>query len=397
MRFWNRIFGLHETRSLAAPSPWLMEMFGGTPSKSGVHVNAQAAMRCTASRAAIQAIAEPLGQLPMHVYVKGTEGGKERDTDHPAYALLHDQANGWTAAGEMREQITRDALLHGNGFAFINRQDGVPIELIRLAPDQTQIEIDQTTGEPAFIFTENTTKRTFSFEDVIHIKSPSLDGISGESPVTQCREAIGLALVLEQHGSSLFKNGAKPGGVISVPGKVQPETLDKMRDSWKRAQEGGDNAGRTAFLFDDATFTQMALKSTDAQYLELRRFCVEEIGRVFRVPPHLIFEMGRATWSNAGEMGQTFVRFSLMRWIRQWEGQANLKLFSEEERSTHSASYLLDDFLRSDLASRAEAYSKLIAGKIMNPNEVRARENLPPYEGGDTFENPNTTTTREPA
>lgn len=391
MNLWNRLLGRIQSRSLATPSPWLMELFGGTPSKAGVSVTATTAMQCTASRAAIQAIAEPLGQLPLLVYSKSDDGSKSRDTDHPVYRLLHDQANAWTTAGDMREQITRDALLHGNGYVFINRTDDEPQELIRLSPTQTTIEIDEATGQPSYKYQSGTGEQLFHYRDVIHIKAPSLDGYSGDSPVQQCREAIALAVVLENHGSSLFKNGARPGGVITMPGRVDPDTLELIRKGWKAAQEGSDNSGRTAFLFDGAEFKTSALNSVDAQYLELRRFAVEEIGRIFRVPPHLIFEMGRATWGNAGEMGRSFVRFSLMRWVKQWEAQCSLKLFSDTERQTHSAEYLLDDFLRSDLASRADSYSKLIASKIMSPNECRQRENLPPYEGGSVFENPNTT------
>jgi len=397
MKLWNRIFGLQETRSLANPQQWLMDLFGASPSKAGVSVNARTAMQCTASRAAIQAIAEPLGQLPLHVYVRGEDGSKSRDKDHPVYGLLHDQANAFTTASELREQITRDALLHGNGFAFVNRVDDVPRELIRLSPEQVTIETNDLTGEPSYVHQQTTSKHIYPFQDVIHIKAPSLDGVSGESPVQQCKDAIGLALVLEQHGASLFKNGAKPGGVISVPGNVSPEVITRMRAGWKAAQEGSDNAGRTAFIYDGASFTQMALSSVDAQYLELRRFAVEEIGRIFRVPPHMLYELGRATWGNASEMGMTFVRFSLMRWIKQWEGECRLKLFSEDEQATHSAEYLLDDFMRSDLSSRSEAYGKLISSRIMSPNEIRARENLPPYAGGDVFQNPNTTPSKESA
>lgn len=131
------------------------------------------------------------------------------------------------------------------------------------------------------------------------------------------------------------------------------------------------------------------MTSTDAQFLELWTLAIVEIARVFRVPPHMLFELGRATWGNAAEMGASFLRFTLDRWIKVWQGEIRLKLIAPEDRRTFYAEFLLDDLLRADLAARAEAYSKLIAARVLNPNEARARENLPPYDGGNAFLNPN--------
>jgi HK97 family phage portal protein len=377
--------------TLAYPDATLWELFGAIPAASGVSVTPANAMRCTAVRCAVQTIAEAIGQLPVHVYQRGEEGAKERAPEHPAYSLLHDVANEWTPAADFREQITRDALLWGNGFAFINRIDGRPVELLRLAPETVTVERDGRTGEPLYKVSEGGSHRYVDRADMLHLKAPSLDGLRGESPVMQAREAIGLALVMEQHAARLFGNGARPSGILKFPNKLGDETAKRIRDSWNAAHGGGGNSGRTAVLEDGGDFLALTFSSVDAQFLELWQHVITEISRIFRVPPHMLFELGRATWGNAEEMGASFVTFSLMRWIKAWQGEIRLKLIGQEDRSTFFAEFLVDDLLRADIGKRAEAYSKLIAARVLNPNEARAMENRPPYEGGDEFANPNTT------
>lgn len=376
-----------EQRSLASPSAWMLELFGALPAAAGVTVTPATAMRSPAVRACVEAVSEAIGGLPIHVYQRDGEA-RERARDHPAYELLHDEANEWTPATSFKEQITRDALLHGNGFAFINRdRDGKPLELIRLDPNAVSVELDRITNEPVYRCSDGHRDRQFDRRDVFHIAAPSIDGISGTSPVSQCREAIGVNLAIEKHVARLFANQARPSGVLSFARSLTAEAAARMKASWTAMTSNGG----TAILDQDAKYQALTLTSADAQTLELWQHSVLEICRVFRVPPHLVFELGRATWGNAGEMGATFLRFTLDRWIKAWQGEIRLKLIAPEDRATYYAEFLTDDLLRTDLAARAEAYTKLIAARVLNPNEARARENLAPYAGGDVFQNPNTT------
>lgn len=380
-----------EQRSLADPADWLLDLFGASPAQAGIAVTPQTAMRSPAVRAAVEAISEALGGLPLHVYAKGDDGARERATDHTAYALLHDQANDWTPSSLFREQLTRDALLHGNGFAFINRQDGQPRELIRLRPEAMTVDLDGITSEPIYKISDGTAQRYLDRRDVLHIAAPSIDGVKGASPVQQGREAIALNLVMERHAARLFGRGARPSGLLRFPGKLGAETAKRIKASWQAAH-AGDNSGGTAVLEEDGQFQALTLSSVDAQFLELWQHSIHEIARIFRVPPHMLFEMGRATWGNAAEMGSSFLRFTLMRWLKTWEGEIRLKLIAPDERASHYVEFLTDDLLRTDLAARADAYGKLVASRIFNPNECRAMENRAPYAGGDIFENPNTST-----
>jgi HK97 family phage portal protein len=384
-----------ETKSLAAPEEWLVELFGATPATSGMTVTPRNAMSCAPVRCAVQAIAEAVGQLPLHVYRRGDDGAKERAQDHPAYRILHAEANDWTPASELREQLTRDALLHGNGIAYVNRVEGRPVELLRLDPEAITITVGTTTGEPVYSTTEDRNGRPVTRiiprADVLHIRAPSLDGIAGSSPVRMAREAIGLALVMEQHAARLFGSGARPSGLLSFKGISTPDALVRAKAAWEAAH-GGSKSGGTAALPADVSWQAITLNSVDAQFLELRAFAVAEIARVFRVPPVFLMDYGRATWGNSEEMGRQFLTYTLMPWIKRWEGECRLKLFSGDERETYFAEFLIDDLLRADFATRMEGYGKAIASRILSPNEARAAENRGPYPGGNVFENPNTTT-----
>ncbi len=370
--------------STVYPADWLREFNTAVAASSGISVGPHNAMDCAAVSCAVKSIAETIGQLPILIYARGADGSKRRTPEHPVYRLVHDDVNEFTSASEFRESLTVDALCHGNGFAFINRVEDRPVELSRLAPDTVTVEQDRVTGEPAYkVSLGNGRSRALHYSDIIHLR-----GVG--SPVKQAREAIALAMVMEQYAGRLFGNGARPGGVINAPENMPPEALAKLKAAWQAAH-GSGNSGGTAVLAG-ATYQQIALSSVDAQFAELRAFAISEIARAFRVPPVLLMDYARQTWANAETGGQQFLTYTLMPWIKRWEAEIRLKLFSFDQRDTHFAEFLTDDLLRSDFDKRARSYALAISSRWLNPNEVRARENLPPYEGGDEYLNPNTTT-----
>lgn len=371
-----------EQKSLAAPDAWLFDLFGAVPSAAGVSVTPRSAMTCAPVRAAVAAISEPIGTLPLIVYKRNADGSKERATDHPIHALLHDQVNDWTSASDFREQLTRDALLYPfGGIAYIARNsEGKPVNLFRLNPEQTVINvtIDPFEG-PQYTITEHGKSRVIPGRDILHIPSPALSGLG---LVSEARDAIGLTMLLERHASKLFANGARPSGVLSLKGVLSPDALVKAKAAWLAAH-GGDNAGGTAVIPSDAEWNALTMTSVDAQFLELRKFQIDEIARIFRVPPILLFEYGRATYGNSESMRQDFLDFSLMRWIAAWENEAALKLLTPDERKTYFTEFLVDGFVRSDLVKRTQAFTAAVGGPWMLANEARAAENRAPVAGGD--------------
>lgn len=397
--FRSRFTSDHETKSTTSgtsnPEPWLFDLFSGGSTLSGPPVTPATAMRVPAVKASVELISSTVGTLPCKIFVSNDKGGKDADPAHPAYGLVHDDANEWTSAGKLRELLTADALLHGNGFAAAVRVNGKVQEFIRLVPGTVTVEI-ATTGEPVYKVREGRGERRYSFKDVLHVAAPaSFDGVTGIAPIFHCREAIGLALTLEQHAARLFGNGARPSGILSLAPNVSAEAFSKIKTAWQAAHDGSANSGKTAVIPGEAQFTQLMLTSVDSQFAEMRTFQTVEIARAFRVPPHMIFEMGRATWSNTEELNRHFLTYSLMPWLKAWEAAYRRVLLPVDQREGVTIEFVVDALLSATTAQRATAYQQFRAAGIMTANEIRALENLPALPDGNSLASPFTSTDKK--
>lgn len=382
--------------TLAAPDSFLLDLFGATATNAGISVSPRTAMSCAPVHAAVRAIAEAMGQLPVNVYKRGADGEKQRAPDHPVQRLLNDAANDWTPGGKLREDVTQDAALYPyGGFAYLNWVDGKPYELIRLDPERSSIIIDYSNLEPQYAVREDgkNPARIIPRQQILHIPSPSLQG---RGMVIEGREAIALAIVLEQYAARLFGNSARPSGVITTKGNLSATALAAVKTAWNAAH-GGGNSGGTAILPEGVNWQQVVLNSTDAQFLEMRNFAIAEISRLWRVPLHMLAELERGTFKNVEQLGVEFLEYTLLGWVRRWEGELNLKVFTEEERGTYFVEFDTDSFARADMLSRMNSLSLAINARILNPNEARQIGfGYPSYEGGDKYENPNTTSPHAP-
>lgn len=372
--------------SLANGSGFYFDLFGATPTLAGVTVTPHSAMTCAPVACAVRSISEAAGSLPLHVYKKLPDGGKEKATEHPLYNLLHDAPNSFTPAALFRTQLMADALLqpHG-GFALINRVDGgKPAELIRLDPQTQSVAVDTSDVEPTY----KLNGREIDGADLIHIPTPAYDARKGL--VGEGRNAIALALVLERHASRLFGNAARPSGVLSLKGTVTEATLTNAKAAWQSSQ-GGDKAGGTAVLPTDAAWQPLTFNSVDSQFLEMRTYAVAEIARLFRVPLHMLMQVDRAQPRSIESIGQEFLSQALLPRLKSFEQELELKLLTPEERDQYAIEFNIDGFARADLLARAQALSATVSARILNPNEARQIGfGLPAYEGGDVFENFNT-------
>ncbi len=384
-----------ETRSLSNPTELEFTIFGATPSASGVVVSPMTALAVPAVSAGVKAIAEAVGSLPLHAYRRAADGSRERDTDHPGFALLNGAANPWTMGGQLRELLTADAIAYGNGYAQIVRDGGgEPRELHRLLPTAVAIEIDSVTGEPSYRVRSGSQTRLLASKDILHLRAPSplsTDSVAGRSPLTEARDAIGLLIVMQRHANQLFANGGRPSGILSFPQKLGSEVARRIKASWQAATTGS-NAGGTAVLEEGGDFTPLSFNSVDSQFLEIWALSITEVARVLRVPPVLLMDYSRQTWANAETGGQQFLTYSLSPWLGRWEAEVTLKLIAPEDRATLFVEHLTDALLKSDFASRATAYSQYRAAGVMTANEVRAGLNLPKLPNGDILQNPYTTT-----
>lgn len=382
------------TGTLSNPDEWLFELLSGNlePTLAGVTVTPINAMECSAVRCAVQAIAETIAQLPFEVIETDESNAKKLRTDQAAYKLLgaRGQANPWTPPNLLIERVTRDALLRRwGGFAEIVRNgEGVPIELHHIDQLFTEVEPRWPEGvsEPSYYVTgPKIAARTIGYSDMLHIPSPSHRGVLHDA-----RGAIAVAIILERHAQTLFGKGARPGGILSFKNKLSDTALARIKAAWQAAHGGSHRGGGTAVLEEGAEWTPLAFSSTDSQYIELRKFCVDEIARHFRVPPTFLYDFGRATWSNGEQMTGMFLTFTIVPWLLRWEQEIALKLFDDGERANLTAAFNTNSLTRADFLARMQGYQSAISSRVLNPNEARAWENLPPYAGGDTFQNPNT-------
>lgn len=371
--------------------PAIGDLFGTLPTASGVSVTAITALHVPAVLQAVRLISETVGSLPCKLYLD-TEDGKDAAKDHAGNRLVHNRINGWTSAGQLRADLTMDALLHGGGYAQVVRVgDGRPFELHRLAPGSVQRRFDDD-GEPFYIITDKQRmQRRLSYRDVLYV--PAFGGVS---PVNLGKEAIGVAMLLERHAAQFFGSGARPSGVIFNEAKAVADgdkgatTLGNILKSFNRWRTSSN--GDPLILDAGWRYEQPAMTSTDAQFLEHRLEQVREIARIFGVPPSMLFELSRATWSNAEQMAASFLQLCLRPWLDRWQDAYATVLLSEDEQDDHYFEFVIDDLQRADAAGRAEIFGKLVAMRAMTPNEVRAAMNLPAIEGGDELANPYTTT-----
>jgi HK97 family phage portal protein len=361
----------------------LHALWSGMASGS-VAISGAAALRVPAVAAAVRVISEAAATLQVRVMERREDGTEVEDTSHPVGNLLRGDVNAWTSGFDLVRDLTADALTRDwGGLAFVNRVGGELREVIRYQPSGISVTLDPWTGEPTYRINGS----VVSAANIVHVR-----GAFDRSPLTLAAEAIGAAKVMETHAARLFKNGARPGGVLSTEKNLGDEGVKKMIRAWRAAHDGGENTGKTAILWDGFKFLQMALNSVDSQFLELRKFQIIEIARAFRVPPSMLFELDRATWSNSEQMGREFLTYCLEPWLRAIETALGRALFSREEKGRYRVLLDRDDLTRADLTARATAISSLISAKVINPNEARSWLDLAPYPGGNEFSNPHINT-----
>lgn len=372
-----------EAKSLAAPTSDLLELFGVVPSASGITVSIDQALRVPAVSAAIRTISEAAASLDVTVKRIETDGSETDAPEHPVARLLRGDVNDWTSGPELVAHLVANALCNdAGGLAIVTRAgDGRIIEVVQANRGAVTVTRDVFTDEPIF----TTADRTLDPRDVICVRSPL-----GRAPLSLAREAIGVAVVLERHAANLFTRGARPSGALMFPKGMGEEAVRRAREAWRATHEGADAGGRTAVLYDGSEFKPFALSSVDSQFLELRRFQLEEIARAFNIPSPMIGDLTRATWANLESKHREFWSTTLEPWLLALEAALRRALFSPEERA---AGFVIrfdrDDFGRADLTARATAINGLIASQVLNPNEGRAWLGLAPREGGDEYLNPN--------
>jgi HK97 family phage portal protein len=392
MGIFNRWFrGRDAPRDSTAGSSYRF-FFGGTT--SGKTVTERSAMQMTAVYSCVRILAEAIAGLPLHLYRYGEDGSKEKAIDHPLYALLHDEPNPEMTSFVFRETLMTHLLLWGNAYAQIIRNGkGEVVALYPLMPNRMTVDRDErgqlyyeywTSQDDAHTMKGSVVR--LSPRDVLHVPGLGFDGLVGYSPIAMAKNAIGLAIATEEYGSKFFANGATPGGVLEHPNVVKDP--ERVRTSWNAAFGGSANANKVAVLEEGMKYTPISISPEQAQFLETRKFQIDEIARIFRVPPHMIGDLEKSSFSNIEQQSLEFVKYTLDPWVYRWEQSMQRALLKPDEKSAYFLKFNVDGLLRGDYQSRMNGYAVGRQNGWMSANDIRELENLDRIsaeDGGDLY------------
>ncbi|KJQ58902.1 phage portal protein [Streptococcus gordonii] len=367
-------------------------LFGRTT--SGKTVNERTALQTTAVYACVRILSETIASLPLHVY-RYTEGGKTKDTEHALYTLLHDEPNPDMTSFVFRETLMSHLLIWGNAYSQILRdRSGQVIGLYPLLPDQMSVHRSEK-GKLYYVYNryeednpnfQEKGSIVLSQEEVLHIPGLGFDGLIGYSPIALAKNAVGMMLACEEYGASFFSNGANPGGVLEHPGILKDP--GKVRDSWNAVYQGTRNAHKVAVLEEGMSYKQIGIPPEEAQFLETRKFQINEIARLFRIPPHMVGDLEKSSFSNIEQQSLEFVKYTLDPWVVRFEQALKKSLLLPEEKKTHFIKFNVDGLLRGDYQSRMNGYAIGRQNGWLSTNDIRKLEELnpiPPEEGGDLY------------
>lgn len=383
-----------ENANIPLTSNKLIEIFSGNSTDSGVNITEENSLNFSAVYCATRVISESIASLPLQIF-QTTDKGRIQLKDHPLYYKLHDQPNNFQTAFTFRETMATRQCLGGNAYAYIKRDKiGNIVELIPFGVD-TEIKpyYDPKRSTIYYIIDG---KDVIEQVNILHIPALSTDGIEGKSPVAIAKESIGLGMAMQKFGSKFFGKGANPDFILEHPSKLGTQAIENIQKTWSKDAGGLGNAFKPRVLEEGMKATKLTIAPDEAQFLESRKFQITEIARWFRLPPHMIGDLSNATFSNIEQQDIGFVKYSLAPWLKRWEQEHNRKLLTEQEKKEGVfIEFNLDGLLRGDTATRGEYYTKMIAARVLSPNEVRRKENMNDYAGGDTYENPNTTSSAD--
>ena len=368
-------------------------LFGRTT--SGKPVNERTAMQTTAVYACVRILAEAVASLPLHVYEYQDDGGKKLVHDHPLYYLLHDEPNPEMTSFVFRETLMSHLLIWGNAYAQIIRDGaGRVLGLYPLLPDKMDVQRDDR-GNIYYVYSRNSDENPMfkeygdirlKAEDVLHIPGLGFDGLIGYSPIAMAKNAVGMTLACEEYGASFFANGANPGGVLEHPGVLKDPS--KVRESWNSVYRGVNNAHKIAVLEEGMKYQQIGIPPEEAQFLETRKFQINEIARLYRIPPHMVGDLDKSSFSNIEQQSLEMVKYTLDPGVIRWEQSLQRSLLLPGEKGKYFIKLNVDGLLRGDYQSRMNGYAVGRQNGWFSANDIREMENMNPIpdeQGGNLY------------
>lgn len=354
--------------------------FGG--STAGKNVTERSSMQMTAVYSCVRVLAEAVAGLPLHLYKYTDSGGKDKALEHPLYFLLHDEPNPEMTSFVFRETLMTHLLLWGNAYAQLIRNGrGEVVGIYPLMPNRISVNRDDS-GNIYYKYLRSMEDAPLNKNnevillpsEVLHIPGLGFDGLVGYSPIAMAKNAIGMAIACEEYGAKFFANGATPGGILEHPGVVKDP--ERVRASWNSAFGGSANANKVAVLEEGMKYTPISISPNEAQFLETRKFQINEIARIFRVPPHMVGDLEKSSFSNIEQQSLEFVKYTLEPWLIRWEQSLVRSLILPGDKGKYFIKFNVDGLLRGDYESRMNGYATARQNGWMSANDIRALENL---------------------
>ena len=355
---------------------------------SGIYVSNQNALHYLTVLACIRVIAESVGMLPLNIY-KRKGDARELATENPLYSVLCIQPNDYQTAAEFWEMAVAHLAWRGNFYAYkVVGVDGRLLELIPIHPGAVSVEQLVDYSLRYTVTFQNGKSGVFENGEIFHVKRMSLDGITGLNPITYARESLGLGVATQKHGARLFKNGARPGGVLKTDQVLNDDSFNRAKADWTATYGGSDNAHKTAILEAGLTYQPIGMTNEDSQFLETRKYQRSELCGLFRVPPHMIGDLEKATFSNIEHQSLQFVTQTLGPYLTAIESRILSDLVLPRNKGRIFARFDVTELLRGDMAGRSAYYTSMTNLGAMSPNEIRVKEGMNPREGGDIYLTP---------
>jgi HK97 family phage portal protein len=392
---WQRLFGARPqaatgVSSLPPSSPSFADFALLTDPEGAMRrVTPDTAMRASAVYGCVALIAGAITSLPLPI-LRRVNGDSPEPADHPYWWLLNERPHPTMSASAFWEYITASMLLRGDGFAEILRPNRYTNEVKGLLPwHPARVEVEQYDGEVVYLVTPSSgQRRVVAAADMLHFPTLGFDGLRSPSPISLAgRTAVGIALAADEHSKSFFDNKARPDIVLSTEKKLDAEQIKLLRDAWMSAYGGASRSGMPAVIGGGMTLEPITVSGDDAQLLESRKFQVEEICRIFGVPPFMLGHTEKTTsWGQGVDnMGRGFVKFTLRRHLEKIEQELNYKFWPARER--YFVEFMTAGLEQGDYKTRTEGY-RVALGRAGEPgwmtvNEVRRLENLPRMDSGD--------------
>ena len=348
-------------------------------------VTERAAIQIASVYACVRVLSESLASLPLQVYRKTDERNAERSTDSPVSQLLGYQPNGYQTPYIYKETGQLQAVLWGNSYAWIQRQrnGGTPVALHPLPAWEVTPELRD--GVKTYWWNG----QTINDHDMLHIPAIGWDGCKGVSPISLMRVTLSTTKSADTFSNQFYQNGTRLSGVLEHPSKLGEQALSNLKSAWTDAYSGAANAWKVAVLEEGMKFNPFTMPLEDAQFIETRKFQINEIARMFRVPPHMIADLDKATFSNIEHQSIEFVKYTMTPWLVRWEQEINRKLFSTTERQAgYFVKFNLNSLMRGDIKSRYEAYATGRNGGWLSVNDIREKEDMNAVEDGDGYLEP---------